>query len=181
MASAARRRSAAVAVGDAEALPFAASRFDLVVSTSSLQWLPNLGPPLAEMRRVLAPGGIVAVALFGGATLHELVGAWQAAVPAGSPDDVHRFHRGADLEVALAQAGLCPVRLEAERVVEWYADPLSLVRALRRIGAGNAVAKRGGHGPATLQRMATLYAERHGEERGVPATWEILYAVASSR
>ena len=178
MASAARRRSAAVAVGDAEALPFAASRFDLVVSTSSLQWLQSLGPPLVEMRRVLAPGGVVALALFGGATLHELAGAWREALPSGAGDDAHRFHRRADLEAALVQAGLRTERLESERVVEWHDDPLALVRALRRIGAGNAVAERAARGPATLQRMARLYAERHGETRGVPATWEILYAVA---
>jgi malonyl-CoA O-methyltransferase len=177
MASAARRR-AAVAVGDAEALPFPAGRFDLVVSTSSLQWLPDLGPPLAEMRRVLAPGGVVALALFGGATLHELAGAWRAALPSGAGDDAHRFHRRTDLEAALVQAGLRAERLESERVVEWHDDPLALVRALRRIGAGNAVAERAARGPATLQRMARIYAEGHGEERGVPATWEILYAIA---
>ncbi len=145
MASAARCRGASVAVGDAEALPFPAGRFDLVLSTSALQWLPRLGPPLAEMRRVLAPGGRVALALFGGATLHELAGAWQAALPAGAGDDAHRFHRQGDLEAALAQAGLRPERLESERVVEWHADPLSLVRALRRIGAGNAVDDEEGH------------------------------------
>ena len=178
MASAARGRGASVAVGDAEALPFAAGCFDLVLSTSALQWLPQLGPPLAEMRRVLAAGGSVALALFGGATLHELAGAWQAALPAGSGDDAHRFHGRGDLETALVQAGLRPERLESEQVVEWHADPLSLVRALRRIGAGNARAERAARGPATLQRMARLYAERHGDGRGVPATWEILYAVA---
>ena len=178
MASAARRRGAAVAVGDAEALPFPAGRFDLVLSTSALQWLPLLGPPLAEMHRVLAPGGRVALALFGGATLQELAGAWHAALPAGAGHDAHRFHRRGDLEAALAQAGLRLERLESEQVVEWHADPLALVRALRRIGAGNAVVERSARGPATLQRMARLYAERHGEGRGVPATWEILYAVA---
>lgn len=179
MASAARRRSTAVAVGDAEALPFPAGRFDLVVSTSSLQWLQSLGPSLGEMRRVLAPGGLVALALFGGATLHELAAAWREALPSGAgQDDAHRFHRPEDLESALVQVGLRAERLESERVVEWHDDPLALVRALRRIGAGNAMAERAARGPATLQRMARLYTERHGEERGVPATWEILYAVA---
>jgi malonyl-CoA O-methyltransferase len=180
MALAARERGAAAVAGDAEALPFAAGRFDLVLSSSALQWLPRLGPALAEMRRVLAPGGTSAVAFFGGETLHELREAWRAALPSGAPDRTHRFHAPADLSEALREAGLLPVELASERVVEHFEDPLALVRALRRIGAGNAAPARGGGLAArgALERMSRRYLARHGGPGGVPATWEILYAVA---
>ncbi|GEJ56811.1 methyltransferase domain-containing protein [Anaeromyxobacter diazotrophicus] len=180
MALAARERGAPAVAGDAEALPFRAGRFDLVLSSSALQWLPRLGPALAEMRRVLAPGGAVAVAFFGGETLHELREAWRAALPAGAPDRTHRFHGEAELAAALEEAGLVPEVLTSERRVERHADPLELVRALRRIGAGNAAPDRSGGLAArgALARMARHYEARHGSAGGVPATWDVLYTVA---
>jgi malonyl-CoA O-methyltransferase len=85
MAAATRARlpAALVAAADADALPFRDGAFDLVLSTSTLQWLPRLEPAFAEARRVLAPGGVLAVALFGARTLHELRDAWRAAAGAG--------------------------------------------------------------------------------------------------
>jgi malonyl-CoA O-methyltransferase len=186
MVRAARARAprAAHAAGDAEALPVRCGLFDLVVSTSALQWLARLEPAFAEARRALAPGGILAVALFGGATLHELLAAWRAALPAGEPDRTHRFHSERDVAAALLASGLELVRLESERVVERHADPLELLRALKRIGAANAAPRPRGPGAgglgarSTLARMAAAYRGRHGDADGVPATWEILYAVA---
>ena len=42
---------------DAQALPFAAESFDAAVSVSVLHFWPDLRPPLAEIARVLDPGG----------------------------------------------------------------------------------------------------------------------------
>jgi ubiquinone/menaquinone biosynthesis C-methylase UbiE len=60
MVALARRRlpeSVRLEVADAEALPFASSSFDLVVSTSSFHFWPAPKQALAELRRVLRPGG----------------------------------------------------------------------------------------------------------------------------
>ena len=70
----------AVAVADAEALPFRAAGFDLLLSSSTFQWLPRLEPALRECARVLRPGGHLVLALFAERTLHELRGAWRAAL-----------------------------------------------------------------------------------------------------
>jgi SAM-dependent methyltransferase len=48
--------------GYAEALPFADAAFDLVVSYLSLIDVPDLAPAIAEMARVLRPGGIFLIA-----------------------------------------------------------------------------------------------------------------------
>jgi malonyl-CoA O-methyltransferase len=188
MAQAASRRvgGARLAVADAEALPFPSAAFDLVLSTSTFQWLSRLEPAVSEARRVLARGGVVALALFGGETLHELRGAWREALPAGEPERTHGFHDRRALEAALAHAGLRADVLESETVVERHADALALLRALKRIGAGNATPGAAGCAPggcglgarATLDRMARAYEARHGGPAGVPATWEIVYAVA---
>jgi demethylmenaquinone methyltransferase/2-methoxy-6-polyprenyl-1,4-benzoquinol methylase len=49
---------------DALMLPFADNRFDAVVSAFVLRNLANRGQGLAEMRRVLRPGGILAILDF---------------------------------------------------------------------------------------------------------------------
>ena len=176
--------AAHLCVGDAEALPFQAGAFDLVLSTSTLQWVGSLDLALAEARRVLAPGGTLAVALFAGDTLRELRAAWSEALPEGTRDDGHPFPSLAGLGAALERAGLAQRVLVSERVVELHTHPLALLRALKRMGAGGAPLRSAvlpfdglGARPA-LERMARLYQARHGGPDGVPATWEIAYAVA---
>lgn len=192
MAMAARHRSprALLGVGDAEALPFRAGAFDLVVSTSTFQWLPRLERALCEARRALAPGGTLAIAFFGGETLRELRGAWREALGGAFPDHSHRFHAERDLAAALAHAGLVAQVLTSERLVEQHAHPIDLLHALKRIGAGNAAPRCSDAGSAVagcglgvrgaLERMARIYQARHGGSAGIVATWEILYAVATA-
>jgi len=179
MCAAARRAApgAAVAAADAEALPFRDRAFELVVTTSTLQWLARLPPALAEMGRVLAPGGVLCAALFGARTLHELRDAWRSA--AGSPGRVHRFFTRDDLADALDAAGLEARTLEEEDLVERHADARAVLRALKDVGASSAVPGRAGLGgrAATLEALR-LYESRHASSSGVPATYHVLYAVA---
>ncbi|MER7013147.1 class I SAM-dependent methyltransferase [Saccharopolyspora sp. NPDC000359] len=53
----ARGSSLRFVVGDAEALPFDDGAFDAVINVESAHTYPNLGGFLAEVRRVLKPGG----------------------------------------------------------------------------------------------------------------------------
>lgn len=52
-------------VGDATALPYADASLDLVYCHHTLQFVPERGRALSEMRRVLTPGGRLAVAVWG--------------------------------------------------------------------------------------------------------------------
>jgi SAM-dependent methyltransferase len=55
--------------GDACAMPFNAGEFDRAIAMLSLQFIPEVEHAVAEMRRVVQPGGIVAAAVwdtFGG-------------------------------------------------------------------------------------------------------------------
>ncbi|HEY7637601.1 MAG TPA: class I SAM-dependent methyltransferase [Gemmatimonadales bacterium] len=64
MVAQARRRLPAgvrLEVADAEALPFPAGSFELVVSVSSFHFWPAPGRALTEIRRVLRPGGRLVV------------------------------------------------------------------------------------------------------------------------
>jgi ubiquinone/menaquinone biosynthesis C-methylase UbiE len=48
----------------AEALPFDGASFDLVLCALMLEHVPDLGPPLAEMVRVLRPGGALVISVY---------------------------------------------------------------------------------------------------------------------
>jgi malonyl-CoA O-methyltransferase len=171
---------AGVAAADAEALPFRAGAFDVVLSTSTFQWLPRLEPALAECARVLRPGGRLALALFGERTLHELRGAWREAAPGHRRDRTHRFFTRAELASALEAAGLRVLALREEQRVERHPDARSLLRALKAIGAQGAVpGRRGLSGRGTTLEALRRYDAAHGGPDGVPATWHVLYALAS--
>ncbi len=171
--------AAGVAAADAEALPFRDGAFDLVVSTSAFQWLPRLGPALAEAHRVLAPGGRFVLALFGADTLRELRGAWRDAAGAAAAGRTHAFHRRGDVEAALAAAGLRARAVVEEDLVEWHADARAVLRALKQVGASSAVPGASGLGgrAATLEMLARYEAAHAGPE-GVPATYHVVYAIA---
>ncbi|HKZ05051.1 MAG TPA: methyltransferase domain-containing protein [Methylomirabilota bacterium] len=100
--------------GEAYDLPFPAATFDLVVSIGVLQALSDPGRAIAEMSRVLRPGGAVVVEALNGLGLVELVRrglarlrGWPTRVRTYPPADVHRW---------LAAAGLMLVSQPALRL-----------------------------------------------------------------
>lgn len=172
---------AAIVTADAEALPFLDCSFDAVVSSSTFQWLPRLEPALLEARRVLAPGGILALAFFGERTLQELRQAWRAVAGRAGDARMHRFFRRGELADALAGARLDPIAIDEEEVVERHPDARAVLRAIRVIGAGNAVPR--GAGTGLGGRSVTLalldeYDRAFVGAAGVPATYHVLFAVA---
>jgi SAM-dependent methyltransferase len=82
--------------GDAMALPFADASFDVVVCGLGLNFLPSPGGALEEFRRVVRPGGTIAVYVWdyaqGARFLREF---WDAAraidSEAATFDQAHRF------------------------------------------------------------------------------------------
>jgi SAM-dependent methyltransferase len=66
--------------GRAESLPFADASFDLVVCQQGLQFTVDKSAAVAEMRRVLAPGGSVAVSVWQGLDRHPVYAALHEAV-----------------------------------------------------------------------------------------------------
>lgn len=162
--------------GDIEGLPFAAAAFDLVWSSLAVQWLEDLGRGLAELRRVLAPGGALRLATFGAATLMELREAFRDV---DGHTHVHRFASADRLAQAASDAGLCGVGVASRRRVLHYADMHAVMRELKAIGAHNATVGRptGLTGRRRWQQVADRYeALRYGGT--LPATYEILYLEA---
>ena len=168
--------------GDAERLPFGNSVFDLVVSTSTFQWLESLDRVFAEASRVLAPGGWFAFTLFGERTLFELRTSYRTAwehTGRGPEVRTHTFHSLAGVEAMLGRAGFVEVRVASESEVERHPDVPTLLRSIRRIGAGNAAPARS---PGLAERrvmldMMDIYRREYAVDDLVPATYEVIYGV----
>jgi len=161
---------------DALRLPLAGSSVDLVFSSLVLQWCEPLEQALAEVRRVLKPGGFFAFSTFGPDTLKELRAAWAQA------DGLTHVNRFVDLHHvgdALARNGLAEPVLDVDRIELGYPDTLSLMRDLKAIGAHNVTAGRPRTlvGKARLGRMTEAYeAFRRGD--ALPATYEVIYGAS---
>jgi malonyl-CoA O-methyltransferase len=163
---------------DARALPFEDASFDLVFSNLMLQWLAPPDTALAEIRRVLKPGGLLLLSSFGPETLRELRAAWETADAGVHVNDFIDVH---DLGSALVRAGFIEPVLDVDRVLRHYADARALMRELKALGAHNVDARRarGLTGRRSFERMNAAY-EAQRLPGGLPATWQLVYAVAWS-
>ena len=161
---------------DARRLPFAAASFDLVFSNLMLQWLLPPDAALAEIHRVLKPGGLLLLSSFGPETLQELRAAWATADAQVHVNDFIDVH---DLGGALQRAGFAEPVLDVDRHVHQYAQARTLMRELKALGAHNVDARRarGLTGRHALERMEAAY-ELRRTPAGLPATWQVVYAVA---
>jgi len=161
---------------DARALPLADASVDVVFSNLAVQWIEDLPALFEEVRRVLRPGGYLALSTFGPDTLYELRGAWSEVDRAPHVGGFADIARVGD---ALMQAGFRDPVLDGEHFTLTYNDALSLMRELKAIGATNADSRRvrGLTGRETLRRVGEAY-ERHRTDGVLPATYEVIYAHA---
>jgi malonyl-CoA O-methyltransferase len=165
---------------DAERLPFAQGSFDLVISTSTYQWLSTLDVAFAEVKRVLAPGGLFCFALFGESTLFELRDSYKAVLNGGA-DRSHSFFSLPGVLAAMQEAGFSGSRANSELEVEWHPDVSEMLRSLKRIGAGSAapVEVKGLSGRRVMLDMMEVYRQGYGGKDGaIPASYEVIYGVA---
>lgn len=162
--------------GDLERLPLATGSVQLVWSNLALQWLDEPRAALAEMRRVLAPGGLLLFSTFGPDTLKELRAAFAAV---DGHTHVNRFMDMHDLGDRLVACGYADPVMDMEMVTLTYADVRALMRDLKAIGAHNMTLGRpqGLRGRALIERVAEGY-EPFRRDGRLPATFEVVYGHA---
>ncbi len=168
------RGDAAWVVGDMEALPLAAESTALVMSNLALQWCLRPRCAIAEVARVLRPGGRLLLSTFVSGTLEELRLAWSRV------DDythVNRFIALDTLEACVAAAGFHSWRVWAQPVRLEYPSPMALFHELRGIGAHNVTSGRPRYlmGKGRLKALLQAYPREDGM---VPATFVPAYVVA---
>lgn len=173
--------------GDAEQLPFRDGVLDLVVSTSTLQWIDDLDLFFRQCLRILRPDGLLCIAFFGGRTMQELQESYREAVlqrnssTEGCLGRLHRFKEISTVKQALERSDLGSVLLFSEIEMDSYPDVPELLRSIKRIGAGSSAQeeRRGGLGwRGVLNETSRLYRERYGADGMIPVTYEVVYVVA---
>lgn len=174
---------------DAEHLPFRDGMFDLLVSTSTLQWLDNLEVFFQQAHRVTQANGLLCIAFFGGRTLFELRECFREVVEqriasdscSGYVNRLHSFRGRTDVEHALERIDFDQATITCEIETDYYSDVHALLRSIKRIGAGTTAQGdgKGGLGwRGILNEVSRLYYERYGADGKIPATYEVVYVVA---
>jgi ubiquinone/menaquinone biosynthesis C-methylase UbiE len=119
----ARRRlpNLSLVQASATAMPLATAAFDRVVSTSALHYVDEPAAMLAEVRRVLVPGGVVVIsdwcADFWTMRLFDLAlrTVWRSLDPAHA-----RVLRGDELARLLREAGFHDVTVTREKIDRFW-------------------------------------------------------------
>ncbi|APZ44312.1 methyltransferase domain-containing protein [Acidihalobacter ferrooxydans] len=168
------RRRVRVLCADARHLPLANASLDMVVSNLLLPWCLPPDAVIAEVRRVLAPGGVWLFATLGPDTLIELRRAWMQVDGA---QHVHPFMDMHDVGDALLRAGFADPVMDAERLTVTYPDVPALLRELKQLGAGSALRTRRGLGGRTaLHALQQAYVPQ--ADGRIHASGEIVYGLA---
>ncbi|WP_246036345.1 class I SAM-dependent methyltransferase [Cellulomonas telluris] len=116
-----------VRVADAQALPWPAAVFDVVLAVNALHLADDPDAALAEMVRVTRAGGRVGLAQWAEAGRNDLEAVERAVALAHGEDDVGRDDP--HLDTLLREAGLADVRGGVVDVVWEAPDDATLVRA----------------------------------------------------
>ena len=163
--------------GDMETLPFADATFDLVCSSSVLQWSNNLQGTLDEFRRVLKKNSTFLIAIYTDGTLRELEDSWSAI-----DDHAHilNFPTPRQLCRALETAGIHIMLCQTQHEVVLYDDIDVLLATLKRTGVRNFRRDRhvGLTAPAGLERMKARYRARYATGGLAPASYVITFVAA---
>jgi SAM-dependent methyltransferase len=111
--------------GNATKLPFEDSKFDLVLCNSVLEHEPKFWLVLAEMKRVLCPGGLLVIGVPAFSPTTQRGGTTPTLYFHAFPDDYYRFSPSAVRDVFLE--GLVNTRqlevMTPPRIVGWGRKP----------------------------------------------------------
>ena len=163
---------------DAETLPFADDSFQLIFSNLMLQWSVDLEQTFMELRRVLAPGGLLMFTTFGPDTLMELRASWEKV---DGFTHVNTFIDMHDVGDSLLSTRWAEPVMDSERITVTYRQLGTLMQDLKQIGAHNVTHGRpaGLTGRQRMQQLAEAY-EQFREDGVLPASYEVVYGHAWS-
>ncbi len=166
---------------DACKLPFGKESFDMVVSSSTYQWVDDLEAAFKEVRRVLKPGGQVMIAMFGRSTLSEFFESLACAA-ASLQKPLPAIKRLADvtqIKLALKSAGLKEVKMTVERREVTFVSLTALLVWLKGIGA-NSLSEKFFWGKGLLAAMEKEYRARFLKNDLLCVSFEIVWIEAKA-
>lgn len=156
---------------DLEALPLAPASIDAAWSSLALQWC-DPRRALAELGRILKPGGSAWLATLGPRTLCELRDAFTTL-----DDRPHAipFHPALEWEEHAARAGFTILERRPYLTCTLAPDLRGLIRHLKSIGAHRVPARRTAPIGRSAWRVLEAHYERHRRSDGLlPATYDVV-------
>ena len=115
--------------GDAAALPFDKYAFDLVFSNLAVQWCRDISTVMAELYRVLTPGGQAHITTLLPGTLQEVAHAWQR------PKALLQMPDRASVERAILDRDLTITHQTATVERFYYPDLKAVMASIKGVGA----------------------------------------------
>jgi SAM-dependent methyltransferase len=170
----------AAVLPDDDVLALTPGAHDLVVHALCLHWANDPVGQLVQCRHALRPDGMLLATLFGGQTLQELrrcLAQAETEVTGGLSPRVAPMGEIRDLGGLLQRAGLALPVADTEILTVSYETALHLMRDLRAMGEGNAMAARLRRptARAVIGRAAAIYAEHFSDPAGrITATFEVV-------
>lgn len=164
-----RATACAWVCADAQALPLADASLDLAISNLAIQWCPDLKQVLAELHRVLAPGGRAVLNTLLPGTLAEIGQVWRQPGKASGVLDFASLddHRRAVLSRPWAATAF------EQRAERFYYPDLDAVMASVK-GVGAQVARPGARLSRQDIRQARARYEHLRRPEGLPVTYQRL-------
>jgi malonyl-CoA O-methyltransferase len=162
--------------GDLYQLPFLNNSLDVVYCNLVIQWCDPLEPAIAEIMRVLKPGGLFIFSTLVEGTLSELKTAWAMV---DNDKHVIDFKTVLQLKSALKHQNAQLLDAKQDTIVLEYEDVLHLVRELKGLGANQVPTKRkkGLAGKESWQKMLSAYQQFVTADRIYPATYELFSGI----
>ncbi len=158
-------------LADAEALPFEANRFDIVISSLALQWCSDLAVPLSEMKRVTKAGGSVHFSTLLDGSLLELKRSWGKI---DAYQHVNDFTSLNQVKIALAQSECSNHQLDLPKIVMWYETAFGLMKDLKGIGATHVEGRSKGFTSRRKLKSLELEYKQYANQNGLlPASYQI--------
>ncbi|MDI6852388.1 MAG: methyltransferase domain-containing protein [Deltaproteobacteria bacterium] len=153
--------------------------FNLIISNSTFQWFCQPGETLKTCAERLTPGGTLAFAAMGPRTFHEL-GASLKIAEAGraSPVDIPAAgFLGRDAwEDLLKQAGFVEVCTAGRLLVLDFPSVRDFLKSIQATGATNPHPRP--FSSRVFQAMLAAYQERFAKNGSIPASYELIWALA---
>ncbi|MGN1045560.1 MAG: methyltransferase domain-containing protein [Candidatus Cryptobacteroides sp.] len=143
--------------GDAESIPFP-ENLDLLISSSTIQWMTDLKAFLAKCASSLAPDGVLALGTFGPENLRE--------VRAITGEGLDYYDAGALRE--LLPEGMGVVACEEEIVTETFGSPFDVLRHLKLTGVNGLSGRT--WSKSALEAFVGEYARRFSTGTGEEVT-----------
>lgn len=165
--------------GDMENIPFKGNLFDLVWSSSAIQWSDNLQIVLKHIKRILKPNGIFVFSTFGPETLKEL--RMINEVLSNYPKTNNFLDIDCIRELVIAE-GFVNSSFDVKSYRLDYTNVEDILYDIKGVGATNGNKKRtkGLRGREFIDNMKQEY-EKYRVGKLYPATYEVIYGLVSNK